>query len=94
MKRILTKALAVIALITLLINSSALIVISEAINEIESLTNEKNVEFLAYFKDKDGNKVAEIDEEINSQDMKLYIEVSVKNEGYSALSFYRISRFG
>ena len=37
---------------------------------------------MAYFKDSDGNKVSSLDEKINSEDMKMYLQVSVKQNGY------------
>lgn len=47
-----------------------------------STTNNKNVEFTAYFKDDNGERVYSKDEIINAEDLKLYMEISVKNEGY------------
>ena len=49
---------------------------------IESSTNHKNVEFMAYFKDQKGNKTTSLDAKSNSEDLKLYVQVSVKKEGY------------
>ena len=40
------------------------------------------VEFMAYFKDSNGNKVSSLDEKTNSEDMKMYLQVSVKQNGY------------
>lgn len=54
---------------------------ADAINADKS-TNHKNVEFMAYFKDEEGNKVTEVDTYTNSDDLKLYFEISVKQEGY------------
>lgn len=54
---------------------------AEIIN-MESSTNHKNVEYMAYFKDADGNKVDSLDAKTNSEDLKLYFQVSVKKEGY------------
>lgn len=42
----------------LLINSSAMLIISEAVDEIQILTNNKNVQFIAYFEDDSGNRVS------------------------------------
>lgn len=82
MSNIIRKILSISLIAILLINSSALIVISDAIDEIQLLTNNKNVQFSAYFKDENGNKITEIDKEINSSEMKIFIELSVKQEGY------------
>lgn len=45
-------------------------------------TNYKNVEFAAYFKDATGTKLRAIEESIAKEDIKLYMEVEVKQEGY------------
>lgn len=54
---------------------------AEIIN-MESSTNHRNVEYMAYFKDAAGNKVDSLDAKTNSGDLKLYFQVSVKKEGY------------
>ena len=54
---------------------------AETIN-IESATNHKNVDFMAYFKDTNGNKTSNLDAKTNGEDLKLYLQVSVKKEGY------------
>lgn len=45
-------------------------------------TNHKNVEFITYFKDENGNKITEKDVYMNSDNLKLYFQISVKQEGY------------
>lgn len=82
MKEVLKKIVTMFLVMMLLVNSSAILVISEAVDEIQMLTNNKNVQFIAYFKDDNGNKVSEISKELNSDDMKLYLELSVEKEGY------------
>ena len=47
-----------------------------------SSTNNKNIEFTSYFKDDDGTRVYSKDALMNAEDLKLYMEISVKNEGY------------
>ena len=54
---------------------------AEIIN-MESSTNHKNVEYMAYFKDAAGNKVDSLDAKTNSEDLKIYFQVSVKNKIY------------
>lgn len=49
---------------------------------VDKSTNHKNVEFMAYFKDKEGNKITEMDSYTNNDDLKIYFQVSVKKEGY------------
>ena len=82
MKEVLKKIVTMFLVMMLLINSSAMLIISEAVDEIQILTNNKNVQFVAYFRDDSGNKVSKISKELNNDDMKLYLELSVEKEGY------------
>ena len=82
MKEVLRKIVTILMVMMLVINSSAILVISEAVDEIQSLTNNKNVQFMVYFKDENGNKKAQINQKINSEDQKLYFEITVENDGY------------
>ena len=50
--------------------------------ELISTTNHNNVQFSAYFITKEGEKVTEIEESMNAEDLKMYLEVSINNEGY------------
>ena len=45
-------------------------------------TSHKNVEFEAYFKDANGNKVSSLERTSDIQEIPLYIRVSVNKEGY------------
>lgn len=54
---------------------------ADAINADKS-TNHKNIEFMAYFKNQKGNEVTDLDAYTNSDDLKLYFQISVKKEGY------------
>ncbi len=45
-------------------------------------TNHKNVEFEAYFKDKDNNKITTLENENNQEENSLYLKLNVKREGY------------
>lgn len=54
---------------------------ADTLNENKS-TNHKNIEFITYFKDENGNKITEKDVYMNSNDLKLYFQISVKQEGY------------
>lgn len=49
---------------------------------MEQNTSHKNVEFMAYFKDAQGQKVKNLAEDITKEDLKLYLQVEVKKEGY------------
>ena len=54
--------------------------VSYAINNAK--TNNANVEFSTYFLNQAGEKVEKIEEDINKGDLYLYVDVTVKNEGY------------
>lgn len=94
-KRKLLKSIIVVALIMqmtsvnliLLGHNIALAVSDNTGNEgmysyLDTKTNNKNVEFSAYFKDENGNIVTENTNAINSESLKMYLYVNVKQEGY------------
>ncbi len=54
--------------------------ISYATDEIT--TNHKNVEFKAYFKNKEGREVTTLEQEVKEEETFLYLHVNVKKEGY------------
>jgi len=58
--------------------------ISYAIDGISvaTATNNKNVEFAAYFKDDSGNVTDKIEKAVSNGEARLYLQVEVKNEGY------------
>lgn len=86
-QRILQVITAMLLIVTLTMANFVLLCVdvvsyaAEIIN-MESSTNHKNVEYMAYFKDAAGNKVDSLDAKTNSEDLKLYFQVSVKKEGY------------
>ena len=88
MKEKILKITTAIALIMTLTMANVLVlcdsIVSYAVSAISETksTSHKNVEFMAYFKDSDGNKVSSLDEKTNSEDMKMYLQVSVKQNGY------------
>lgn len=55
--------------------------ITYALKNMENSTNHENVEFAVYFKTEEDEK-SNIDYEMNSDEMKLYVKVAVENEGY------------
>ena len=83
MNQILKKIIAIL-IIMLLMSTNMIILVNESIatdgkyNSQNSKTNNSNVEFNAYFE----GKVHEINSDISSENLKLYIELSVKNAGY------------
>ena len=54
--------------------------ISYAVDDIS--TNNKNIEFSAYFKNDQGEKVSSLDRTSSTQDISLYLSISVKKEGF------------
>lgn len=55
--------------------------ISYAFDDVN--TNNKNIEFSAYFKDDEGNNISSLEKGFSTvNDTKLYLLLSVKNEGY------------
>ena len=82
-KSIIQKATAILIIFNLLIVNFAIVgqnAVSYAIDIVK--TNSNNVEFSAYFVDDKSEQLSSIDKSINAEDLKLYVEVSVKNEGY------------
>ena len=53
---------------------------ADTINADKS-TNNKNVEFTTYLKNDKGEKVSSLDAKINAEDLKLYFQITVKQEG-------------
>ncbi len=53
---------------------------TDAINS-EKTTNNKNVEFTAYLKNEKGEKISNLDAKMNANDLKLYFQITVKQEG-------------
>lgn len=85
--RILQVITAMLLIITLTMANFLLLctnVVSYAADVVnmDKSTNHKNIEFMAYFKDENGNKISERDICTNAENLKLYFLVSVKKEGY------------
>lgn len=47
-----------------------------------SSTNHKNIDFIAYLKNEEGDKVSNLDVVSNTENLKLYLQISLKNQGY------------
>ena len=80
-KKILEKLLAIFMIITILSTDFLVLgsnLISYAAN-IDSTTNNENVEFSAYFKDANGGRVDRIEQSIKNSEMKIYLEIKIKN---------------
>ena len=79
---LINKICAILVIFAMTISDFALVgktAVSYAIDEVK--TNHANVEFNAYFQNENGDKVGEKEASIDGEEY-LYVEVSVKNEGY------------
>ena len=84
-QRILNAITAMLLILTLTMANVIMLcvdVVSYAADSIDSSTSHKNVEFMAYFKDANGNKTTSMDAKTNAEDLKLYFQVAVNKEGY------------
>ena len=82
-KRVIQKIVAVLIIMMMTLADFSMIganVISYAFDMVA--TNSNNVEFSAYFINEQEEKTTDIESAINEEDLKMYVEVSVKNEGY------------
>lgn len=77
---------AVIVLVIMAMTISDFILVGmnivHAINNINDSTNHENVKFATYFKTEEGKELSQTEYQIDNTDMKLYMQVSVENEGY------------
>ena len=83
-RKILKKLLVIILIIMLTATDFFWLgsgIISYAANSDNS-TNNENIEFSTYFKNEKGEKIDTLTESIKKQDLKLYAQITVKNEGY------------
>ena len=82
--KIIKKILA--AIIAIIIMSTDFVVLGTSLKsyaaETSNTTNNKNIEFSAYFKDEKGEKVEELQTSIKKENIRLYAEIKVKNDGY------------
>ena len=83
-KKFIKKILAIIMIFMLI--STDFIVLGSNLKsyalESDSTTNNKNIEFSTYFKNEKGDKVEKLQTSIKREDLKLYAEITVRNEGY------------
>ena len=79
---LINKICAILAIFALTVSDFVFVgksAVSYAIDAVK--TNHANVEFSAYFQDESGEKIQKIEENIDKKQY-LYVDVSVKNEGY------------
>lgn len=83
-KKILKKLLAIMMIVMLMATDFVVLgsnLISYAVG-LDNTTNNENIEFSAYFKDEGGKRLSSVEKSIEADDLKLYVEIKVKNEGY------------
>ena len=83
-KKLLKKIIALLMIITIMATDFFVLgsnLISYAAT-LDGSTNNDNIEFSVYFKNENGTRVDNINESIKKEDLKLYAEIKVKNEGY------------
>ncbi len=81
--KLLNKLCAVLILFAICISDFLFVgtkLISYAIDNVK--TNIYNVDFLAYFLDENGEKVDKVQKAIDDEEIYLYVDIEVKNEGY------------
>lgn len=82
-KSLINKVCAILMVMLLTISDFLFVgeaVVSYAIDMVE--TNHANVDFSAYFLNTKGEKVENLEENIDKEDQYLYVDIAVKNEGY------------
>ena len=83
-KKIFKKVLAILTIVMIMATDFFVLgsnLISYAAT-LDSSTNNENIEFSAYFKNESGTRVDSISKSIKKDNLKMYAEVKVKNEGY------------
>lgn len=82
--KVLKSAIAIMLIIALTIADFVLLgtnLVTYALENINDSTGNKNVKFAAYFKTEE-EKVSHINYQIDNNQMRLYLSISVENEGY------------
>jgi len=82
-KELIQKIVAIIIIFIMIFADFAIIGIN-AISYAKDMriTNDNNVEFCAYFEDKDKQQLNALETDINAIDLKMNLEIVVKDEGY------------
>ena len=82
-KKVVSKISVIILIIALTISDLILVGSAAVTYAIDTMqTNSDNIEFSAYFLNSNGEKVEKIEESIGEKQIYLYIDITVKNEGY------------
>ena len=83
-KKVLKKILAIL-MILMVISTDFFVLGSNLVSyaaEANGTTNNKNISFSAYFKNEKDEKVESLSASIKNENLKMYAEISVKNDGY------------
>lgn len=82
-KRIIQKVVAIFIIMMMTLSDFAIVGMSAISYAMDMVaTNSDNVEFSAYFMNENKDKVTSTESIINAQDLKMYVEIAVKKEGY------------
>lgn len=82
-KKLINKVCAILVIMLLTISDFMFVgktFVSYAVDTVK--TNSANVDFSAYFLNSNGEKVESLEENIDKEEQYLYVDISVKNEGY------------
>lgn len=82
-KKLLNKLIAIVAILAMTLSDFVLVganLVSYAVDV--ATTTSKNVEFTSYFVEANGDKVSKVERDTDATDLKMFVEISVKNEGY------------
>lgn len=82
--KVLKKILAIL-IIAMIISTDFFVLGTNLISyaaDLDSSTNNENIEFTTYFKNENGEKVDKITKSLKDENLKFYAEIKVKNEGY------------
>ena len=83
-KRVFKKLLSIL-MILMIISTDFFVLGSNLISyaaETNGTTNNKNISFSAYFKNEKDEKVENLTASIKNENLKMYAEITVKNDGY------------
>ncbi len=83
-KKVAKKILAIL-IIMMILSADFLVLGSNLVTyalTLDNTTNHKNIEFSAYFKNGKGEKTDTLQTSIKQPDLKLYADITVKNDGY------------
>ena len=82
-KTIIQKMAAILIIFVMMMADVLAISINTVTYAIDAIqTNSKNVELSAYFENNEGEKIKNIESTTDAQNIKLKVDINVKNEGY------------